>query len=250
MISGGDDIVYVSYSAITLEDTLGNADTVVGDHTSIFLNAAQATLSGDHNVVFMDSGQGSVLTLLPGNLIGNFVHANDDVIDLSGSIAVIQGTGNTINLKAGTSNTFALDAETGGAFTATVNGSDGTISANLGGVVEINGDRNSVQTLQEVEYHVNGNANHVQSGIRSSIYLNGDDDLVSASKSANNSDIFGLNSTDVVQVSHSAFADWQALQGALVQSGDDTVIMLHSYALMTLKNVTASGLTASDFQIV
>ena len=250
LIAGGGDTIRVSSSSISLKDTDGKADSVTGNHSAIFLFGAQATVSGDQNSVYMDDGQGSIVTLLPANYLGNYVNTNNDIINLAGDLVTIAGTGNTVNFIPGSSNTVSLGAASGASFVATVNGSDGTIFTNVGGVTQINGDGNFIQMIQDDVFHVNGNRERIDVGIRCSIYLNGDNNVISTNELTNYSDIYGFNSTDSFQIAKSAFTDWQALQGGLVQSGADTLIKLRGYDLLILKNVDAASLSANEFHFL
>ncbi len=64
------------------------------------------------------------------------------------------------------------------------------------------------------------------------------------------STINGFNSTDAMQLSKSDFANFQALQPHMSQSGANTLITLDASDQVTLTNVTASSLTASQFKFV
>jgi Ca2+-binding RTX toxin-like protein len=56
--------------------------------------------------------------------------------------------------------------------------------------------------------------------------------------------------TDVIEVSHTAFADVAALLSHSAQVGNDVVISVDAMDSVTLKNVAQANLTASNFHIV
>jgi hypothetical protein len=62
--------------------------------------------------------------------------------------------------------------------------------------------------------------------------------------------VIGFNSTDTMTLSASDFANFQALQQHMSQSGANTLITLDASDQITLVNVTASNLTASQFHFV
>jgi hypothetical protein len=60
--------------------------------------------------------------------------------------------------------------------------------------------------------------------------------------------VFG--STDTMDLSHLDFASWWALQAHMTQSGVNTVITLDASDSITLNNVSAESLIASQFNFV
>lgn len=59
--------------------------------------------------------------------------------------------------------------------------------------------------------------------------------------------VTGFTSADSVEISSSLFANWTALKSHVSQSGADTLIKLDANNSITLKNVTATTLSASQF---
>ena len=57
----------------------------------------------------------------------------------------------------------------------------------------------------------------------------------------------GFDATDTMNFSKSDFADFQALQGHMQQSGANTLISLDANDAITLTHVALSTLTASQF---
>ncbi|WP_280174254.1 calcium-binding protein [Agrobacterium rosae] len=58
------------------------------------------------------------------------------------------------------------------------------------------------------------------------------------------------NAQDIIQMDKSIFADWAAILMGTSQSGADTIIRADVDNSITLKNVSASTLQASDFRFV
>ena len=59
--------------------------------------------------------------------------------------------------------------------------------------------------------------------------------------------VTGFNASDSIALSTNAFSNWSAMLAHTTQSGADTVITLDAGDTLTLKNVTASTLSASNF---
>jgi len=62
--------------------------------------------------------------------------------------------------------------------------------------------------------------------------------------------INGFATTDSMQFSASDFANWPALQNYISQSGANTLITFDASDTVTLRNVAASSLAASQFHFV
>ena len=58
------------------------------------------------------------------------------------------------------------------------------------------------------------------------------------------------SSHDVIQLDHTIFADFATLLAHAAQVGSDVVITQDTADVITLKNVTKTSLTASDFHFV
>ena len=78
--------------------------------------------------------------------------------------------------------------------------------------------------------------------------LEGADDVLDLQQLFGDTTLSGFGASDVMQFSKSDFADFQALQGHMTQSGANTQILLDAHDAITLMNVAASSLTTSQFQ--
>jgi hypothetical protein len=107
------------------------------------------------------------------------------------------------------------------------------------GVVALNGAQANVMS--------GSNTIDMQGSSGNLVGLYGDSEAVVFQPQFGASAVGGFNSTDTMTFSASDFANFQALQQHMSQSGANTVITLDASDTITLVNVQPSSLTASNF---
>jgi len=139
----------------------------------------------------------------------------------------------------------------GGGDTLWLGGSGNQISLyNTGSNADAINGANAVLILNGVAASVTGNGNQVYLHGSNTLALNGTGETLFADKAFALDTITGFVASDHIQFAAADFANFAALMGATRQSGADTVITLDAKDVITLKNVTASALTSSQFSFV
>jgi hypothetical protein len=115
----------------------------------------------------------------------------------------------------------------------------------------VNGS-NGVVALNSAQTNVTGNNDTVdmQGSSGNLLGLYGNSEAVVFQPQFGASAVGGFNSTDTMTFSASDFSNFQALQQDMSQSGANTLITLDASDRITLVNMTASNLTASQFHFV
>ena len=143
------------------------------------------------------------------------------------------GLNPSVNFDAGTVNDVDFTGDGSNVLlSGTVTGSNGFIAA-TNGFIYVNGNNNTIEEVGSNEFNLNGNAELINCDLIGfgAVYLT------------------GFNATDVVQISQSDAANWQALQSLTTQAGASAEISLKSGTIY-IENVTPSTLTASEFKFV
>jgi Ca2+-binding RTX toxin-like protein len=106
------------------------------------------------------------------------------------------------------------------------------------------------------EYLSGGNGNDILNGGGGNDTLNGGAGSDTFAFGANfGKDVIAAfdtaaSSHDIIQFDHTIFADFNAVQAHMTQSGHDVIIMLDANDTIDIRNATASHLTADDFRFV
>ena len=179
----------------------------------------------------MSSGSGNVVSVY--NTAGNWdtVNGSNGAVYENSAQAYVVGGGDTIGFSSGSGNVVSIYNTAGN--WDTVDGSNGTVFL-TNSAATINGSGDTMAFYGSDAATATGNA----------------DLFAFASPSFGLSTINGFNSSDTMQFSKSDFASFQALQQHMSQSGANTLITLDASDQITLTNVTASSLTASQFHFV
>ena len=113
----------------------------------------------------------------------------------------------------------------------------------------VSGSNGSV-LLNGVQATVVGNSDTMYLSGTNTLATNGVSDAFVFHPTIGLDTIDGFAATDTMQFSASDFANFTALSGDISQSGANTVISLDANDTVTLTDVTAASLTASQFHFV
>ena len=113
----------------------------------------------------------------------------------------------------------------------------------------VEGSKGSVD-LANAQASVTGNNDSIHLFGNNTVKQNGASDTFVFQRAIGEDIITGFASTDSMQFSAFDFANWSALLGHISQSGRNTVIALDAPDTVTLTNVTAASLVASQFHFV
>jgi hypothetical protein len=160
------------------------------------------------------------------------VDGSNGVVALNNVQANVIGGNDVIDFASSTANTVELYSTNNN--WDSVNGSNG--------VVALNGAQANVMS--------GSNTIDMQGSSGNLVGLYGNSEAVVFQPQFGVSAVIGFNSTDTMTFSASDFANFQALQQHMSQSGANTLIALDASDKITLTNVIASSLTASQFHFV
>ena len=277
VIGGGNVIDFndASGDIVELYNTAGNWDQVNGSNGTVALNNVQANVVGGGNLITFDgsannivelyatngnwdtvSGSGGVIALnsVAANVVsgGNIIDFND----ASGDVVELYNTAGNWDQVNGSNGTVALNNAqvniVGGGNSVTFDGSSNDFAelyATQGNWDQVKGSNGSV-ALNTAQANVTGNHDTIamQGTSGNLLGLYGNSEAITVQPAFGQSAIIGFNSTDTMTFSASDFADWQALQGHMAQSGANTIITLDASDSITLYSVTASALTSAQFK--
>jgi len=239
---GADTIVFASGSgnAASLYGTAGAWDAVYGSNGSVYLNGAggtlyltsgQAVVTGGGDTVDFVSGSGNAATLSNTGGAWDSVNASGGTVYLTSAQGAVVGRGNNVDFVGGSANAVSLYSTAGD--WDSVTGSNGSVylfSAQAG----VAGSGDTV--------HFSGTSNAVTQG--------GASDAFVFQPAIGLATINGFAASDTMQFSATDFANWSALSSHTSQSGSNTLISLDASDTITLTNVTAASLNASQFHFV
>ena len=157
----------------------------------------------------------------------------------------VNGAGGAINLS------HANADVTGGGFHVTEAGTDWlAIGGNgAGGAADIvNGSGETTTTHASSHVAIVGSHDTVNVGVGNALSLQGANDVLDLRQLFGDTTLSGFGASDVMDISNSDFADFQALLSHTTQSGANTLITLDAHDAIELTNVAASSLTASQFR--
>jgi hypothetical protein len=161
------------------------------------------------------------------------------------SDVVVNGAGGTISLSNAGANV------TGVGFTVTETGVDrlaigGDGAAGAADVVQGSGETTTTHAASNVTFI--GSHDTIDAGLGNDLTLQGADEVLNLRQLFGDMTVNGFSATDTMNFSKLDFADFQALQGHMQQSGANTLITLDAHDAITLTNVALSTLTASQFR--
>ena len=267
-VVGGNDFVYgYGASSVTLSQTAGNWDAVYGSGQTVTVNSAQATVVGAGDIIGVNAG--SSLSLYSTNedfdaITGSdaFVTFNNAQASVTGGTDVlyINATGSTANLYQtagnwdliyGSSDTFTLNGAqasvVGGSNAITLNDASSVSLYQTNGAADTVTGSGDYVVLTNSQATIVGDANSIFVNYTNSLALSGTAEAIYTSGQFGTDQISGFVASDGIQFSTADFADFAAVQGAMTQSGANTVITLDVNDKITLNNVQASSLTSNNF---
>ena len=227
-IGGGNSIrTSGSGDRLKLLSTGADLDKVFGPNVNASVANAEASFISGGDVI-RASGAGDVVKLFATFGVFDKVYGTNLTAYLINAQASFTQGGDTIHLLNGQNDTVKLFAT--GANADSVLGSDSTIDV-IGAQTAITGSSDTVALF----------GNDTVSLVGGSFHL-----LFQAAIGKDT--INGFDPSDTLQFSAKDFANFAALQGHISQSGADAVITLDAADKVTLTNVTASSLSASEFR--
>jgi ELWxxDGT repeat protein len=279
VVIGGDDTIMMDGSSTdfaNLYNTNGKYDIVLGSNGTVGLNNAVAAVVGGGYTIMMDGSSTNFANLYNTNGKIDCVYGSNGLIGLNNAVVAVADGGYTIMMD-GSSTDRANLYNTNGKYDSVL-GSNGTIGLNnavaavVGGGYTIMMDGSSTNFANL--YKTNWNADCVY-GSNGLIGFNnavatvvGDYDALNFYSGSNwavlsgtkdacvFSENFGLdtigkfNLSDTLQFSTADFASWSALTSHLSYANGSAVITFDSNDVVTLTNVAANSLTASQFNFV
>ncbi|WP_298355284.1 DUF4214 domain-containing protein [Rhodoblastus sp.] len=229
-VSGANVTINLSGSGdvVSLNNSSGTWDYVTGSGSTVDVNSSYAAIGGGGDTVVV-SGSGSAVWLY--NTSGNWdsVVAANSAIYVNSSQGSIGGGGDNVNLSGSGDAVWLYNTS--------------------GNWDNVNGS-NSAIYINAAQATVNGSSDNINLSGGSAVSLNGGSDALIFQPALGQNTIWGFSSTDTIQLSKTDFASWSALLSHMSQSGSDTIITLDASDTITLKGVTASNLTQSEFRFV
>ena len=197
------------------------------------------TISGGYNKIFANSsGNSSVILTQTQGEWDSFFGSNQSLV-LNGAQVSMIGGGNSV-LSEGANNAVSLYQ---------TNGNDDTIE-NFGASITTVTLNDSSAILYGGMYYVymNGGVNNVNLDV---IYYNNSKEAAFVLTGAVGDDtITGFGSQDVIEVSHSQFADFQAFQSALSQQSGGAALTLDANDKVTFVGEQTANITAAQVKFV
>ena len=245
---GADSILFEggSGNVASLFSTANAWDAIAGSNGTIELTSAQAKVTGGNDTIDFIGGSGNLASLFSTANARDTIAGSNGTIELTSAQAQVTGGADTIIFEGGSGNAASLFSTASS--WDTIDGSMGTISetsaqANVTGgfdAIHLTNSSASVKGASDV-MTFSGNDTLTASGPNESFVFGA---------AMGRSTIAGFNSTDTFTLSTSDFADWTALQPHVAQSGANTTLTFDAAEVLTLVDVTASSLTASEFKFV
>jgi hypothetical protein len=198
----------------------------------VALNNAQANVVGGGDTIDFEGSSGNVAELYSTNNNWDTVNGSSGVVALNDAQANVVGGANVVDFGGSTGNIVELYS--------TNNNWDSVYGSN--GVVALNSAQANVMS--------GSNTIDMQGSSGNLLALYGNSESVVFQPQFGASAVGGFNSTDTMTFSASDFANFQALQQHMSQSGVNTLITLDASDKITLTNVNLSTLTASQFHFV
>jgi hypothetical protein len=230
-IVGGDDVVTVTpNSVVSLLDTGSSWDTLDDSTGTIILTDAKATLTGGTDVIWATGASAISLTGAGGTW--DVLYATGAEVDLVNGqagepLASILGGGNTITA-------------TGSAYMSLYQ-----TSSNADTVTASNG----IIALTDAQASLSGSNDAIDFVGASALTVSGASETFGFAAEMGTASIAGFVASDSLHLNSADWSDFAALQnsGDLTQVGNDAVIRLDGSNAITLTGVTASTLTAANF---
>jgi hypothetical protein len=224
---------------IFLSNTDDGWDTIYGFSGGIGLTGAQANVIGGGNVVTLDSA--STVELYSTTFNWDQVLSSGATVALNGAQANVTGGGNSIILNTAY-NALPTGASQTLNSTLEIYGTDGqadSITADPGSVVALNSSQATV---------TGGSLTIDMLGAGNSLNLASSGEFISFAPGFGTAAIAGFADSDSIAFSASDFANWQALQAHMTQSGSDVLISSAvSSSTITLQEVSLANLSSTQF---
>ncbi len=270
--SGGDD------DAASLYQTGGNWDFVYGNAKTLAINGAQASVFGAVGDIYLDGAgaEVSIYDTYSYSYLATRVHAENGVAIVRNSRVEVIGGDDKVYLDASGFADVTISATDGrwdnvyeqnqfltlnGAQTSVFGGGN-TILAFAGNdalsLYDTGANADVVEgggavTLNDATALLIGSNFYVyfSAGANSATLANyHDDDLLTFEGGFGRDTISNFQSTDVIALSKTEFADFHAFQAALTQQGDDSVLTLDANDTATFVGVQTFAITAAQVRFV
>jgi hypothetical protein len=233
-VSGGDDTINLlgtSGNQLSVYGTDDNWDLVAGSSATVNIVSAQASVFGSLDTITFSTGTGNATSLYNTIAGADTVEGSNGTVYLTSAQADVTGGNNTVYFSGGTGNVASLSSTAG--FADALTGSNGTVN------------------IASADASVSGSMDTIAFSGNSTASLVGSNDHLNFAQGIGGADVInGFGSTDAIQLSKMDFANFAAMSSHLSQSGANAVITLDASDKITLTNVTASSLTASQFSFV
>jgi hypothetical protein len=272
-VDGDSDSIWFEggSNSVSINSAAGSPDTIYGSGT-VDVVRGKALLIGGADLVNL-SGAGAAASLSYTNGIWDWVNSTDGSISLFSAQTSVAGGGNVITFAGGLQEAASLyqtandwDTIYGSGGDVTLNGAQASVfgggdyiyfAAGAGDAVSLydtNGQQDLVYgtggaiVLNDAQATISGNDDWCYFvGAENSLVANGSGESFVFSAEIGQAVVYGFNATDRMRFSAADFADWNALSSHVSQSGSDAVITLDAHDSVTLKNVLATSLSASQF---
>ncbi len=269
-VVGGGDLLYLNgASSVSLSATDNNWDALYGSGDTDILNSAQAGVVGGGNTLYLNGACKVSIAATDG--AWDAIHGSDQSVVLTNAQAGVVGGGNTLYLNGACKVSIAAtdgawDAIYGSNQSAVLTnaqagvvGGGNTLYLNGASSVSLAGTNNDwdavygsgqTEILDSAQATIVGDGDQIYLGGANTFTLSGTSDALATGQALGQDWILGFGSTDTMQFSAADFANFHALQNAMTQSGSNTLITLDATNDVTLYNVQASSLQASQFSFV
>jgi hypothetical protein len=231
-VGGGNTVYFASGAgnAVSLYSTGGVWDLVDGSGATVYLANAQAAVAGGADTIDFGAGSGNAASLYNTGGSWDLVNGSFATIYLINAQTALVGGGDSVNFADGSGNAIS-------------------IYGSAGNWDSIDGSQGSVY-LNNAQAGVAGNGNTIYLYGTSAVTQSGATDAFIFQPAIGQDTINGFVSTDFMQFSASDFANWAALSSHISQSGSNTLITYDASDNITLTNVTAASLSASQFHFI
>ena len=265
----------ITYNIVELYGTWQGRDNVFGNLGHIALNAAQANVTGQDNTILFVGPVANFVQISGTDDLWDTVQGSNGAIALSGGQANVIGGGNTISMDSAseawlisTQDNWDQVTSSGARVSlddarANVIGGGNSIYEQESSIIEIygtNGNPDNVYSDYNAALLVLNNSQariynygftvNILGTIGNSLDIFGANAFVSFQPGFGPATVSGFATDDGMAFSHVDFANWQALQAHMSQSGDDVLIARDPSDIVRLTNVQLTGLTASQFHFV
>ena len=233
VVGGGYTIMmHGSTNFANLYNTNGNSDCVYASNNSIGLNNAVAAVIGGGDTITMDGSSTDCANLYNTNGSYDSVYGSNGNVGLNNAVAAVVGGGNTIMMHGSTN--FANLYNT--------NGNSDCVYASNNSIGLNNAVTRVVGNHDEINFY----------GESNSAMLSGSGATLVFSVKFGLDAISNFDATDTLQFSIADFANWNALNtpNHLSYANGSAIITFDTSDVVTLTNVAANSLTASQFSFV